>query len=1813
MKTKEMQRRLFAWLLALVLFISNFAGYADSMIQVQAAEVQDTEEAAEEAGEEAKEPEEETEESEEETEESEEETEESEEEITDQGQSSENTSGETQTKEQPTENGGSSRQAVQSVAPASVGGNEPSLVAASSDEPAYDSSVHALKYEASSVTSNAAKTFGDVSLAAEETYYMSFTYKGRQDIAIRNDAKCILKILTNGYMYLSENGMGDNNGGNIGGIGALNGETTITICSTPTDLTVWVGGEKKWNVPLPSSAKNTGAKPQIVGVNNTTMSNLKIWTAKTESDVPVYDESVHDLLFTKDAFALSNTLTTFNEDLSLASVDTYWMRFDWVTTATTDIHIRNVLSPVTIKLRNGELHIFEESANTNTKSVRDIEALRNNATVTIASTPTTVTVWVNETKLIDSFELQENNQNQSAKPAAQYGSGELSNVQIWINKMDHDEPTYTEETGTAFTVNHVSTGTIAEDGTITVPANSDGMLLTDMPYNTSDYYGTMTLRSGGTIDIGWRGEDKKLTLDTEGYAVNGGARVLWPRNLSTTGVKVTVHSTASHTTLWMDGRKIYDENTSDGNALFGVLSSNGNEVTVNNVKIWTTSTVPSSTVPVYNPTTDEQYTVNAVTGTGSNAQNVVFEDGVVTIPEDTGAILETGLPTYADYYVSMVAKTSGTLKIKYRDQADSYITLSKNEYHSVGTDGNSTAKKNYFLQTGSQITYYAASDKFQIWINGEKIVDASYTKGGLPKLTFEAVTGEVEVSDIQIWAPDKEPVKAESDYEFPVTYVTNATSYSEGIAVIPAEKTAMFLSKLPYNADYYTSMLVKTTGGNSVNICWKGTSSYLQMNNGGFQMIKEGTAQGWQSRRFDFATGVRITIASVGGRTKIWANGIRIYNDEFVASGNSMPGISWTFSQPVTVSDMKIWASQIPTSDEPVYNELTDYKYPVKSVSGTGTNGSGVTPIIDGSGVVTGAVVPAAAGVNLNTDLPSNAAYYATMTAKTDGYLNIGFRNSKDGYIHIQPTQYKLGDSGSYVNHKFYSFVAGARVTWYSSPDKVQIWIDGEKIVDADYTAGGAPKVGLTWTFNNQVTLNDIHIWTKTAPVSEPTFDESEDTAGSTENTTGTLVLEDGETYNIYSKIEKTDTFHMSFKVKTNGSIWLNYRSPGKFLIDQNQYGVVGIGSSDVYVPFSGLRDGVRVTVESSPTYTSIWLNGVCVADKVALTPSRARMVDASEYILPSIYATGEVEISDFGLWAEGETTLTDDTPVYDENVGTKYPVTKVTGGTLEEGIVKVAPEGSSFFVSNLPRTSDYYVSMLVQSEGSVNLRFRGKDVQLVMNKTGYQFTGDDSGWVTYPLNMKRGVNVTIHSSDSRTEIWLNHIKIVDAPYSGNGSAMPGVQWSNDNEVTVKNIQIWSNSAVVSDEPVYKETTDHKYELLQITGATKENGIYKLPAQKSGLILCDLPYNASYYLSMTVKTEGGLNLIYRDDQGAVYMDKNQYKSSGTDGLYVSKELLTLGIGTRITYYSTPDKIQLWIDGEKILDSKYTKGGVAVPSIGWTFDNPVEISDVLIWTKEDPKSDEPVFKGDKSELEKITSYGNGVYKDGILTVKPLTNAYFATGFDFDTSYYMSFVVQTEGAINANYRNPNGFLNITSKGYISSGTEGKWVNKPFKKLPYGMRITLYSTPDWITIWANGEKIVNEAYKREGEAYPGIGWSFDKEVKLWNIKLWRAPEGEQEYLGDLEKAFPYKLSRRYEYGVELFTSQVNYQDEQPTGQSVPIPEASMKEAEAQIVASAVKHSSRKLSEVQKMIGVVTVTVGAAAAAIVCTVFSGRKKHKK
>lgn len=755
---------------------------------------------------------------------------------------------------------------------------------------------------------------------------------------------------------------------------------------------------------------------------------------------------------------------------------------------------------------------------------------------------------------------------------------------------------------------------------------------------------------------------------------------------------------------------------------------------------------------------------------------------------------------------------------------------------------------------------------------------------------------------------------------------------------------------------------------------------------------------------------------------------------------------------------------------------------------------------------------------------------------------------------------------------------SGTDIVIKSTPDKVSVWINGTLAIDnavlLDNTNREAkPKVN----YAKAATLKNLRIYEATVCEIDELYLEANGTT-------------------LDPKLEMTDTYYIGFKVKSENTFYFDVRTGIKMVLTNGLCRIdegTNIGSGEKQKTMAtNLSSGADIVIKSAPDKVSVWINGTQAIDNAVL------LSDTNCEARPKVNYGKAATVYGLKIWTvkTGTEGPISDEPVYNAENHTLLDASTVIGGgtngsqvTYSDGTLSVPCEANAYFDLQLASDADYYATMTVKTAGTVTIQYKesGKgdtnNGYVYFNKLSYKSYGTGGDWETKSFaTLASGMRVTIHSTNNQLQVWADGEKLIDAAYTAGGSNKLGVRHSYGNDVTITGVQVWKDKGpepTPTDEPVYDAQTGTKYEIVHVSGGTYENGVLSIPAEGKANMITDLPYNASYYATMTVKSAGALNLAYRDGSKDFFqIAQNGYYSMGTGGKWINKAFPYLATGTRVTFYSSPSEFKIWVDGEKILEDTYQNGGTALPGITWAKIQ-TDVTDICIWTEENAISDLPVYDANKHEMHEVSNIGAGV-------VEPQESFYFVTDLDASETFYMSMTVQTEGAVNINYRYPNGVFQMNKTGYNSVGTSSGWVNKPFAKLAYGVNVTIYSASDWITVWINGQKVVDEAYLAAGEGKPGISWSFNNPVTVSDVRLWTDFQKNDNRLGEIGVTASDKLSGTKEYGVTLdsTTNVQNYVDTQPVGKNVLKETTKMQDAVTELVAAEVTEEKTTIADFLK-----------------------------
>ena len=642
------------------------------------------------------------------------------------------------------------------------------------------------------------------------------------------------------------------------------------------------------------------------------------------------------------------------------------------------------------------------------------------------------------------------------------------------------------------------------DGVLTAPAGSNAWITSELS-NEDSYYMSMTVKTSQSVNIAYRRGTKNNTyfqIKGSGYLLFENGATVVPEesdsicNKLKTGLTVTFYSTPTHIKIWIEDKKVIDYQTSNMTMVNpGIQWATGDTATFSDIYIWSEG---DGTVPVYDEQNSVLHEVTGVT-TGYTNKNVSYTDGILFVENNANGYLTSDLESDASYYMSMTLK-SDKASISVRENAayyflfDALTNSGKGQYHAIDIasaswQNPSTPIFKIMRNEGIDITYYSSPTHLTVWANGYKLIDGDYTAvrgAATPGVSW--ATYDTTVSNIKIWTekPEAKPKYDSTCHRYTVTGATSGyegISYANEVLTVPSGANAWFTTDLVDGVSYYMSMKVKTQG--SVNIAYRDTTEYIQINSSGYQLILDGTSQGWEtlSNSDIKTTGLEITYYSTPTGIKIWFGDTRVVNYTYeTASADALKlGVQWSNSNEVVISDVCIWT--VGDGTVPVYDEQKHVLHEVTGVT-TGYTGKNVTYT---DGIL---FVENNANGYLTTDLKSDASYYMSMTLKSDKASVSVRENAKyyflfDSLTNSGKGQYHAIDiaSASWQNPSSAIFKImqneGISITYYSSPTHLTVWANGYKLIDGDYTATrGNATPGISWAAYD-TTVSDIKIWTE--------------------------------------------------------------------------------------------------------------------------------------------------------------------------------------------------------------------------------------------------------------------------------------------------------------------------------------------------------------------------------------------------------------------------------------------------------------------------------------------------------------------------------------------------------------------------------------------------------------------------------------------------------------------------------------------------------------------------------------------------------------
>ena len=435
-----------------------------------------------------------------------------------------------------------------------------------------------------------------------------------------------------------------------------------------------------------------------------------------------------------------------------------------------------------------------------------------------------------------------------------------------------------------------------------------------------------------------------------------------------------------------------------------------------------------------------------------------------------------------------------------------------------------------------------------------------------------------------------------------------------------------------------------------------------------------------------------------------------------------------------------------------------------------------------------------------------------------------------------------------------------------------------------------------------------------------------------------------------YDSIAADQTYYVSFTAKSTNTFYFNYKGgTGRLVIKTDGYGLLGVadatnnqlwGNSN-----TGLNgaEGVKVTLCSESTKTTLWINGEKVKENISLTDDAAAKAGKPQVS----WAEAELTLSDIKVW-----TVSDE-PVYNAE-------TDIMKYEAASELVSAGSAGQSWGVT-IPENQTYYLSFKVQTTANLYFDYRGSQARILFGTDQYGLIGlETEKWPPGDFGLRKGVKITLRSDPDKTTFWLNGEKIVEnAALSSTATGqkgIPQVSWA-DAEAILSDIKVWtakdgSEEPPVSDEPVCDETKDKMYDITSVaSGCTYADGVLTVPAETNAVMQTGLPSNAAYYMTLQVQTSDYVNLATRNGS-YINLQPSGYQLVGTtsDAWVKSGLFAKLGTGVKITLYSDAVGFKMWVDGEKAIEAQYSAAdSSANPNVSWSFDSVVTASNIQIWT------------------------------------------------------------------------------------------------------------------------------------------------------------------------------------------------------------------------------------------------------------------------
>lgn len=726
---------------------------------------------------------------------------------------------------------------------------------------------------------------------------------------------------------------------------------------------------------------------------------------------------------------------------------------------------------------------------------------------------------------------------------------------------------------------------------------------------------------------------------------------------------------------------------------------------------------------------------------------------------------------------------------------------------------------------------------------------------------------------------------------------------------------------LEIGTEYKISFTVKseTTGENVwVNLGKEADGARVLLDGTRHAIKNTGEADEWSGFNPNLAEGTKVTAVSDGNKVSIWINGTQVKSDAAVRETNkssvSEPSVTSTGA---TFSDVMIWNNN--DSNETKYDADDDtLLFEAKTMN----INAGETKTIVAS-------------------VPEGKAYGITFGLKTAGNMWFYYGNDDNDRFLISNSQYHtkgLINNKEWVQLKnpiHYLDKMFEKVTVLVKDNQLSLWLNGDKIVDEE-TINNEDIEGLFKAyFSAEAKITNLVAWYEGKPPKsdEPEYNKDNDvllySADTFDVTSGTTQAADGV------NISQTDTYYVSYRIKTQGSVYFTYRgeqkgSQAQIFVGPTQYGIIGLETAK-WPQAAGLAqtdEGMKVTVISKPDSSTVYVNGEKIVSD-AILKEEAK----SQNGIPSFYADGaNATVKDLKIWQ-----------VSDEP---KYDVEKDLSKFYRESIT-IPKENKMSYGISIPKDTAYYATFNIKTTGGVHFTLRGDDVcRFYISPIEYATLGigETDTWTRTATNVENGARVTIYCTQDSVSAWLDGVKIIsDRKFTKNTGlrGKPGFFWTVE-EATITNARVWiGQDAAETDEPKFSE---EKHE-LKVDVAEKNilgNGKFEFGVS--------IPRYQDYYTEFNVKTDGGIYVTFRGEDKKFYIDGRQYTIiDGTSGEYIQQEN-KLSEGIKLSIKSTTDAVSVWIDGVCVIDDMEISGEnqIGTPQISWTTAE-TTVTGLKVWT------------------------------------------------------------------------------------------------------------------------------------------------------------------------------------------------------------------------------------------------------------------------